>query len=436
MSERELLTLNYKGHRIQLRIDPYGIGSLIVDASRVAYLNHTAAIMIKAFLLGGDWKQAARELKNYYRGMKKSEVRRHFTEITEKIRMFIDGYGDPVTDLGFKYQLPDVTVMSAPLRVDLNLTYRCNNDCIHCYSSSPRETEELSSEDWKKVLRIFHELGVPQVTFTGGEPTLREDLVDLVSEAQKLGMVSGIVTNGTLLSEDLSRRLAEAGLDYAQITLESKDPYIHDSITGVRGSWERTVRGIKNMVNTGVYVSVNSTLLKMNSPTILDTIRFVAELGVHGYSLNRVIYSGRATLDMEPSFEEMMNIITEAKELAIELDLDFTWYGVTRYCEMDPINAGLGLKFCSACSINLAVEPDGTVIPCQSHYLKLGNILRDRWMDIWYSKECLSIREAAYVGDACKSCPLLTFCRGGCPLEAEVRNYPLKPPEVEPHELP
>jgi radical SAM protein with 4Fe4S-binding SPASM domain len=68
--------------------------------------------------------------------------------------------------------------------------------------------------------------------------------------------------------------------------------------------------------------------------------------------------------------------------------------------------------------------------------LKLGNILRDRWMDIWYSKECLSIREAAYIGDACKSCPLLSFCRGGCPLEAEVRSYPFKPPEVEPHELP
>ncbi|MCS7103592.1 MAG: radical SAM protein, partial [Candidatus Korarchaeum sp.] len=292
-------------------------------------------------------------------------------------------------------------------------------------------------DEWKEVLRILRGLGVPQVTFTGGEPTLREDLVELVAEAQRLGIVSGVVTNGTLLSEELSERLARAGLDYVQITLESSDPEVHERITGLRGSWERTVEGIRNMVKTGVYVSVNSTLLKENSSKIADTVRFVAELGVHGYSLNRLIYSGRAKFanDLEPDFDEVKNVVSEAKELCIQLDLDFTWYGVTRYCELDPIDLSLGPKFCSACSITLGIEPDGSVIPCQSHYLKLGNILKDDWESIWYSEGCRRIREAAYVGDACLNCPLLGTCRGSCPLESEVKPYPPSTPEVGLHEL-
>lgn len=436
MSER-LIKFNYGDHKVQLRIEPYSMGSLVVDANRIAYLNHTAAVMVKAFLSGGDWRDALRELRAYYRGLRKRSVKKHFEEIVDKINKFIEGYGDPVTDLGFRYQFPDVSLLSAPLRADLALTYDCNNSCLHCYSQSPKGMKELTTDEWKEVLRILRDLGVPQVTFTGGEPTLRRDLVELVAEAQRLGIVSGVVTNGTLLSEELSESLAGAGLDYIQITLESSDPEVHERITGVRESWERTVEGIKNILKTGIYVSVNSTLLKENSGKIVDTVRFVAELGVHGYSLNRLIYSGRAKLatDLEPSFDEVRKIVSEVKELCIKLDLDFTWYGVTRYCEIDPIELGLGPKFCSACSIAIAIEPDGSVIPCQSHYLKLGNILRDDWEIIWYSEECRRIREAAHVGDACLSCPVLGACRGGCPLESEVRPYPPSPPEVESHEL-
>lgn len=432
MNGREFLTLNYGSHKIQLRIEPYSMSSIVIDASRVAYMNHTAALMVKAFLRGGDWRDAFRELRSYYRNLRRAEVRRHFEEITDKISKFIEGYADPVTDLGFKHQFPDISLLPAPFRVDLALTYRCNNSCLHCYSKSPRETEELTTEQWKEVLRIIKGLGIPQVTFTGGEPTLRHDLVELVSETQRLGIVSGVVTNGTLLDEELSGKLAEAGMDYIQITLESSVPSVHDSVTGVEGSWERTVEGIRNAVKTGVYVSVNSTLMRANYETIKDTIKFVADLGVHGYSLNRLIYSGKARLieGLEPPIDEIAKLVSEAKELCIEYDLDFNWYGVTRYCEMDPMGLGLGPKFCSACSINIAIEPDGSVIPCQSHYFKLGNILKDKWEDIWYSEECVKIRDAKYVGGACVNCPLMSLCRGGCPLESEIKPYPERAPEV------
>ncbi len=432
MIEREFLTFKLNGRRIQLRIDPLAMGALVVDAQRVAYLNYTAAVFAKAFLSGKGWDEAYRELKRIYRGMRKDEVRRHYEDVVSKLRRFIEGYEDPVTDLGFKPAFPDPSTLGAPFRVDLALTYRCNNACIHCYSSSPDERKELSTNEWKAVLRRFHELGVPQVTFTGGEPTLRRDLPELVAEAQRLGMVSGIVTNGRLLTRELVERLIEAGLDFAQVTLESSDPEVHDSITQVRGSWKETVEGLKNLLKFDIYVSVNATLLRRNMSTVESLIRFAADLGVDGFSLNRLIYSGRGRdlRDLEPSFDEIRYVLAEAKELTTELDLDFRWFGVTRYCELDPMSEGLGPKFCSACSITLAVEPDGSVIPCQSHYKVLGHILRDSWEKIWYHDECLKIRELRFVGEACFSCPLLQVCRGGCPLEAEVRPYPSSPPEV------
>ncbi len=432
MGDREFLTFVWRGRKIQLRIDPLAMGALVVDARRVAYLNYTAAVMAKAFLSGGGWESAYRELRGIYRGVRKDEIRRHYEELVPRLERFIEGYEDPVTDLGFKPAFPDPSTLGAPFRVDLALTYRCNNSCIHCYSSSPEDREELSTEEWKLVIRRFHELGVPQITFTGGEPTLRGDLPDLVEEAQRLGMVTGMVTNGRLLTEELVGRLVSAGLDFAQVTLESSDPEVHDSITRVRGSWKETVEGLKNLLKHDIYVSVNATLLRRNADTVESLIRFVADLGVDGFSLNRLIYSGRGRnlLGLEPPFERMREILAEAKELTTELDLDFTWYGVTRYCELDPMEEGLGPKFCSACSITLAVEPDGSVIPCQSHYKVVGNILRDPWERIWYSDECVRIRELGFVGEACRSCPLLQVCRGGCPLEAEVRPYPPLPPEV------
>ncbi len=432
MINRAFFTYRYKDHKVQLRVEPAGMGALVVDAQKVAYLNLTAAVYAKILLEGGGWEDAFRELRRYMRGVKKDTVRRDYEEVAGKIAKFIETDEDPVTDLGFRKSFPDPEALGAPFRVDLAITYACNNQCIHCYSSSPKDREEISTENWKTILKRFHELGVPQATFTGGEPTLREDLPELVTEAQELGMVSGIVTNGRLIDEQLAGRLIRAGLDFAQVTLESSDPKIHDSITGVSGSWEETISGLRNLLEYDLYVTVNATLMKRNIDTIESLVRLVADLGVDGFSLNRLIYSGRGKnlLDLEPPFERMKALLAEIKELTTELDLDFTWYGVTRYCELDPMETGIGPKFCSACSISIAVEPDGSVIPCQSHYKVIGNMLKDSWESIWYSPECYNIRRVGYAGSACLNCAFFDLCRGGCPLEAEVRPYPKNPPEV------
>ncbi|RLE64941.1 MAG: radical SAM protein, partial [Thermoprotei archaeon] len=108
-------------------------------------------------------------------------------------------------------------------------------------------------------------------------------------------------------------------------------------------------------------------------------------------------------------------------EKTAEYGMAFQWYGVTRYCEYNPVEEGLGLRFCSACSITIAIEPDGTVIPCQSYYEPLGNMLKDGWESIWNHSLCIEIRERKYAWRDCLDCPFFTACGAGCPLEAKVR---------------
>jgi radical SAM protein with 4Fe4S-binding SPASM domain len=111
------------------------------------------------------------------------------------------------------------------------------------------------------------------------------------------------------------------------------------------------------------------------------------------------------------------------KALADAENRNLIWYAPTPYCEFNPVNHGLGIRQCTACSINMAIEPDGTVIPCQSCYTALGNILSSDWARIWNHKLCKEFRNRDYVPKKCKKCDLLDLCGGGCPLSIKHGDY-------------
>jgi MoaA/NifB/PqqE/SkfB family radical SAM enzyme len=137
--------------------------------------------------------------------------------------------------------------------MDLALTYRCNNDCSHCYNGRERTFPERDTTYWKSILDRLWALGIPHIVFTGGEPTLRDDLPELIAHAESLGQIAGLNTNGRrLASPEFLRSLIEAGLDHLQVTVESSDAQVHDLIVGRRGALAQTVRGLRNALPTSL----------------------------------------------------------------------------------------------------------------------------------------------------------------------------------------
>jgi radical SAM protein with 4Fe4S-binding SPASM domain len=307
------------------------------------------------------------------------------------------------------------------------LTFRCQNDCIHCYAGGPHETPELTTAQWKQVIDRLSEIGIFILTFTGGEPTLREDLTELLLYAQNKGMVTGLITNGRKLKDPAYvEALEKAGLDFVQVTLESHKPKIHDRITNAKGSWKETVQGIKNAAKSQIYVTTNTTLSKHNAAEFLETIDFLKSLNVAAFGCNSLIYSGKANAvsqEFALPLETLKELMPRIRDKAHQLGLKFLWYTPTQYCQFDPVQLGLGVKSCTAAMINMCVGPNGDVYPCQSYFESLGNILTDSWKKIWNHPLAMKLRNREYAEPKCKDCPQLQVCGGGCPLELQSGEY-------------
>jgi radical SAM protein with 4Fe4S-binding SPASM domain len=412
---------------LQLRVEPGSKGVMVINAHTVLFLNETATAYAYYFMQGMPSNAVLKKIRSIYR-VGSETARKDYEKLVYTISTLAQTDRIcPMSFLDVKTVEPFTQQLSAPLRMDLALTFRCQNNCVHCYAGGPHETAELSTEEWKRVIDRLHDIGVFILTFTGGEPTLREDLVELQLYAQNRGMVTGLVTNGRRLKDkSYSERLDKAGLDFVQVTLESHKPKIHDLMTAAKGSWKETVAGIRNAISSRMYVTTNTTLSKYNAGDFLDTMNFLKDLGVAAFGCNSLIYSGKAGEVAEEfalPLETLNELLPKVRDKANQLGLQFLWYTPTQYCRFDPVKLGLGVKSCTAANINMCVGPNGDVYPCQSYFESLGNILKDDWQKIWNSQLAVSIRNREYAEPKCKDCPQLQICGGGCPLELQKENH-------------
>jgi len=405
--------------RLHLRVESDGSGVLLVNASQLFHFNPSAAFMARLLLEEIPPGDALKALMHAF-SVKRAQAAEDFLRFRQTFLTIIDPLQDacPLCDLSLEVLQPFSRQPSAPYRMDLALTYRCNNRCLHCYNDPMRAKEELSTSQWKEVLERVASIGIPHVVFTGGEPTLREDLPELVAHAESLGLVSGLNSNGRRLAEvSFLQRLLQAGLDHVQITLESHDPAIHNRIVANPQAWQQTTDGIRQALKTHLFLMTNTTLLAENSPYLAETLNFLSELGVPTVGLNGLIHSGRGVSNPQALQEsQLADLLEIAKSHAQRSGQRLIWYTPTQYCHFNPIESGLGVKGCTAALYNMCVEPDGCVIPCQSYYASLGNLLSDPWDSIWQHELAVSIRERRFVPQACHSCDLFATCGGGCPL--------------------
>ncbi len=418
--------------RIHLRIESDGSGVLFVDVTDVIHLNPTAAEMAHLALDGLTSEESVAHLRRRFPGVEPERLRRDVAEIARLVDALRSPAGScPTCAVAERLTFQPLfsTPVQAPYKADVALTYACNNACSHCYNEPGRfEMPTLARAEWFRALEILAGVGVPHVIFTGGEPTLHPDLVEFVRYADGLGLVVGMNTNGRRLAHaSTTEALAGAGLNHVQVTLESSRAAVHDAMVGAR-AFEQTVRGIEAALDHGIHTITNTTLTRQNQAHALEVVDFVHELGLRTFAMNGIIHAGggRANPAAIPA-GEMASLLTAVRDRAADLGLRFLWYTVTDYCRFSPLALNLAPKRCNAAEYSICVEPNGDVLPCQSYYVPGGNLLEDPWEAIWTSDLFLSFRdreqdpEAAGLPPACRDCPDLSICGGGCRLEHEAR---------------
>lgn len=342
-----------------------------------------------------------------YPSMEKKDIRRELIRLLDALSAVARGEKElpgRLKTVTFAEYAPQMT---APHRMDLMISamekngcWACNQKCLHCYAAgqSGASVNELSTEEWKKVIDTCRRAGIPQLTFTGGEPTLRDDLVELVDHAQ--WFVTRLNTNGRRLTKELCRALYDASLDSVQVTLYSSAPAIHNRLVGAEG-FDDTVAGIRNAVAAGLNVSVNTPLCSLNAD-YGATLSFIRTLGVRYVTCSGLIPGGGAltegSLATALSETEMETLLSSATVIcsAKDMEISFTSPGWLTPERLRKIGL-TEVPACGACLSNMAVRPDGQVIPCQSWLSDegLGNILTTPWKKIWQSPACASVRDVS-----------------------------------------
>jgi radical SAM protein with 4Fe4S-binding SPASM domain len=269
---------------------------------------------------------------------------------------------------------------------------------------------------------------VPHVILTGGEPTLHPDLPAIIRHADARGQIVGMNTNGRRLADRaLVDALVAAGLNHVQVTLESSRAAVHNAMTA-SSAFDETVRGIQNALAGGLHTITNTTLTQRNRDHVVEIVDFLYALGLHTFAMNGMIYAGGGISEPDAlPAEALAGLLAAVRDRAADLGMHFLWYTVTDYCRFSPLELDLAPKRCNAAEYSMCVEPNGDVLPCQSYYVAAGNLLTDSWDAIWNSALFRSFRDrerdpqSAGLPEACRDCPDLALCGGGCRLEREAR---------------
>ena len=362
--------------------------------------------------------QTAENVKQIIPILSKNRIRGNIQTIYTTIKQ-IAFREEVTTDVHYMNIGDYAEYMTAPHRMDLmvsamtrNGSWHCNQKCVHCYAANQvlADEEELTTDQWKEILDKCRAVGIPQVTFTGGEPTMRDDLFELIRHAR--WFVSRLNTNGIRLTKEYCRSLHEADLDSVQITFYSPDLRVHNLLVGA-DRYEDTVKGIDNALEEGLSVSINTPLCTLNKDYV-KTLEFLHEKGVIYVTCSGLITTGNAALkaseNLQLTSSELEAVLRDAVAYCNEngMEIAFTSPGWIDQSVFEELN--IPAPSCGACLSNMAVTPGGNIVPCQSRLSDepLGNMLRDDWEAVWDSPACSGHRD--YSTDMTGECPLRRYC--------------------------
>lgn len=307
--------------------------------------------------------------------------------------------------------------LGVPLGVHLDVTYRCNERCIHCYLDHD-DHGELTTAEIKDILDQLAEAGTFFLTLSGGEVLMRRDFFEILEHARRLLFNVRIKSNGVMIGEAEARRMRELGVEQIQISVYSHRPEVHDSITKLPGSLRRSIEAIRFLVAQGLKVAIANVLMTANLEDHAGVQELARELGV-AYTLDPTI---------TPKIDGDMSILRlriPGQELKAVFHNEALVGNVDEFCSppssvTDDVLEGYP---CSAGHTAAYITPYGDVFPCVQFPLPSGNLRRQKFLHIWRNSpelnEVRSIRAkdlpvcttCSHVG-SCTRCPGLAYMEG------------------------
>lgn len=310
--------------------------------------------------------------------------------------------------------------------IQLHLTERCNLRCSHCYQTDERPTEmslaEITSlidevsdmlDDWRTAYGISLS---SSFTVTGGEPFLRQDIFEVLEVLRNSGIDTYILSNGTLITRDMALRLAAIGIKGVQISIEGPET-VHDSIRGA-GSFASSIKGIRALLDSGIEVTLNTTLSEVNADCFSDVITIASSIGAQRLGFSRLVPSGSGaqllgrmltTEALGQIYHKIFSLNTPGLKILTGDPVASQFRNPAGEDVADPVPSG----GCAAGVSGLTILPDGTITPCRRMPVPIGNVKTDSLREVWATSETLlALRDRSLYKGRCGTCSMWSACRG------------------------
>lgn len=302
--------------------------------------------------------------------------------------------------------------------ISWNTTNKCNMSCKHCYRDAKEAySEELSTQEAKKLIEEIAQAGFKIMIFSGGEPLLRSDLFQLIEYARAVGLRPVLGSNGTLMTEKIAHELKRAGTMGIGISLDSMNPDKHNDFRGLKYGWEWAVRGMAYCKETGLGFQVHTTVMDWNYHEVLQITDFAEKLGAVAHHIFFLVPTGRGVHIKEEflndvQYEELLTeIVKKQKYTSIEVKPTCAPQFMRIAKEQE-----VPMRFSKGClaGINYCiVNPKGDVQPCAYLDMAVDNVRKKSFSEIWKTNPVfLKLRTLEY-GGKCGTCLYKGIC-GGC----------------------
>lgn len=310
--------------------------------------------------------------------------------------------------------------------IQWHLTERCNLRCKHCYQTG-RKTDEMSLTEIKEGVDEVSDMlnawsdtyniaFTPSFNITGGEPFLRHDIFEILTEIREKGFDIYLLSNGILINREKARKLSDIGVNGVQVSMEGPEK-IHEIIRG-EGSFHPALNGVQYLIETGMKVTLNVTLSEINADHFMDMVALSSSLGVRRLGFSRLVPSGRGAglLNRMLEKERLKEIYTTISSLDMgELEIVTGDPLASQMNETVDNNDGSGIALggCAAGISGVTILPDGTITPCRRLNVPIGNIRRDSLRELWVNSDVLCrLRDKRSYKGKCGNCRRWASCRG------------------------